>query len=165
MVLSHTVKSNIEEKGLRYRLLIIEFLIFVLPFFVLSYIFYINNVFLDFSQMLIFALILLIILAGLMALRQIFDRIFTMTTLVKKAVNNNEYMVDIQNDAAELHEIAGSFNNLMKKYEDTTSELGLRVFELFAIKELTEVASKSLDIDDLLNLLLEKVMAVTKAQM
>ncbi|MFC1868871.1 GAF domain-containing protein [Thermodesulfobacteriota bacterium] len=165
MTLSDTGKSSIEEKGLRYRLLIVEILIVILPSLILSYIFYKNNIFLDFSQMFIFALILLIILAGLMTLHQIFDRFFTMTTLMKKAVNNNEYLVDIQEDTAELHEITVSFNNLMKKYEDTTSELGRRVFELFAIKELTEVAGKSLVIDDLLNLLLEKVMAVTKAQM
>ena len=114
--------------------------------------------------MFIFALILLIILTGLIALRQIFDRFFTMTTLMKNAVNANEYLGDIHEDTAELHEITISFNNLMKKYEDTTSELGRRVFELFAIKELTEVVSKSLDMDELLNLLLEKVMIVTKAQ-
>ncbi|MFC1535360.1 PAS domain S-box protein [Thermodesulfobacteriota bacterium] len=83
---------------------------------------------------------------------------------MKKAISNNEYLVDIQKDTAELHEITVSFNSLMSKYEDANSELKRRVFELFAVKELTEVASKSLDIDDLLNLLLGKVMVVTKAQ-
>jgi len=160
----HNVTSSIEETGLRYKLMIIEGLVFVLPFFIISYIFYVNNIFLKFSQMFIFALILLIILTGLITLRQIFDRFFTMTTLMKNAVNNNEYLVDIQKDTAELHEITFNFNNLMKKYESTTSELSQRVFELFAIKELTEVASKSLDIDDLLTHLLEKAMTVTKAQ-
>ncbi|MBW1887137.1 MAG: PAS domain S-box protein [Deltaproteobacteria bacterium] len=160
----HNGTLSIEETGLRYKLMIIEGLVFVLPFFIISYIFYVNNIFFKFSQMFIFALILLIILTGLITLRQIFERFFTMTTLMKQAVNNNEYLVDIQKDTAELHEITFSFNNLMKKYEDTTRELGRRVFELFAIKELTEVAGKSLDIDDLLNLLLEKVMTVTKAQ-
>ncbi len=164
MTPSYNGTLSIEEKGLRYKLMIIEGLVFVLPFFIISYIFYVNNIFLNLSQMFIFALILLIILTGLMTLRQIFDRFFTMTTLMKQAVNNNEYLVDIQKDTAELHEITFSFNNLMKKYEDTTRELGRRVFELFAIKELTEVAGKSLDIDDLLNLLLGKAMTVTKAQ-
>jgi len=160
----HNGTSSIEETGLRYKLMIIEGLVFVLPFFIISYIFYVNNIFLKFSQMFIFVLILLIILTGLMTLRQIFDRFFTMTTLMKNAVNNNEYLADIQKDTAELHEITLSFNNLMKKYENNTSELSQRVFELFAIKELTEVASTSLDNDDLLNLLLEKAMKVTKAQ-
>ena len=155
---------DIEETGLRYKLMIIEGLVFVLPFFIISYIFYVNHIFLNLSQMFIFALILLIILTGLMTLRQIFDRFFTMTTLMKNAVNNNEYLMDIQKDTAELHGITLSFNNLMKKYEDTNSELRSRVFELFAIKELTEVASKSLNMDELLNLLLEKAVAVTKAR-
>jgi len=162
--LYRTEKSNFLEKGLRYKLMIIEMLIFILPFLVIAYIFYTNNVLLDFSQMLIFALILLIILASLIILRQIFDRIFTMTNLMKKAVDNNEYLIDIQKDTAELHEISLSFNSLMKKYEETTSELRRRVFELFIIKNLTEIASKSLDMEYLLNIILEKVMTVTEAQ-
>ena len=36
-------KLSIEEKGLRYKLLIIEALVFVLPFLILSYVFYKNN--------------------------------------------------------------------------------------------------------------------------
>lgn len=164
MTLSYTGELSIEEKGLRYKLLIIEVLIVVLPFLTLSYIFYRNNISLDLSQLFIFSLILLIILAGLIILRQIFDRFFTMTTLMKKAVHGDGYLIDIKNDTAELREIAVSFNSLMKKYEETTSELRRRVFELFAIKELTEVASKSLDIDDLLNFLLRKAMAVTNAK-
>lgn len=164
MALSHTGKSNIEGKGLRYRLLVIEILIFVLPFLILCYIFYKNNILFDSSQMFIFALILLIILAGLVTLRQIFDRFFTMVTSLKRAAKNNEYLVAIQKDTAELHEITVTFNSLIKKHKDTTRELGRRVLELFAIKELTEVASKSLDIDELLTFVLEKAMAVTTAQ-
>jgi len=165
MMVPSLIKTlSIGEKGLRYKLLIIEALIFVLPFFILFYIFYVNNIFLDFSQVLIFALILLIILLGLVILRQIFDRILLVSNFMKKAVNKNEYLTDIHKETAELHEISNAFNSLMKKYENTSNELGRRVFELFAIKELTEIASKSLNIDDLLNLLLEKVMEVTVAQ-
>ncbi|MFC1840456.1 GAF domain-containing protein [Thermodesulfobacteriota bacterium] len=164
MISSQTRKFSIEEQGLRYKLLIIEVLIFIIPFLTLSYIFYKKDIFLDFSQTVIFCLILLIVLTGLIILRQVFDRFVNMNTLIKRAVNNNEYLIDIQQETTELQEITGSFNNLMKKYEDTASKLDRSVYELFAVKELIEVASKVLDIDELLNLLLEKALTVSKAK-
>ena len=164
MASSYTGKLSLKEKGLRYKLFIIEALIFVLPFLILSYILYRNNVFFEFSQIIILTLVLILILAGLIILRQIFDRFLAVTTAMKKAEAGDRSLIDIQKDTAELHEITVSFNNIMKKFEETTGELRRRVFELFAIKELTEVASKSLDIHYLLNLLLEKAMSVSRAQ-
>ena len=157
-------KASMKEKGLRYYLLIIEFLVVVIPFVILFYIFYTENAFLESSQMILIALTLLLILAGLIILRQIFDRFSLVAISLKKAEGGEKALVRVQQDTAELQEIAGSFNNLMNRLEETTSELQYRVFELFTIKELTEVASRSLDIEELLNMLLEKTMAVSKAQ-
>ncbi|MBE9591921.1 MAG: GAF domain-containing protein, partial [Proteobacteria bacterium] len=153
-----------KEKGLRYYLLIIEFLVVVIPFVILFYIFYTENAFLESSKMILIALTLVLILAGLMILRQIFDRFSLVAISLKKAEGGEKALIRVQQDTAELQEIAGSFNNLMNRLEETTSELQYRVFELFTIKELTEVASRSLDIEELLNMLLEKTMAVSKAQ-
>jgi len=164
MTLFQIGQSRVEEKGLRYKLLLIESLIVILPMLIISYILYVNNVLLSFYHFLIFALILLIILSGLVLLRQIFDRILLISNFIKKAVNNNEYLTDIHKETAELHEITNSFNDLMKGYEDTNAELKRRVFELFAVKEIIEIASKSINIDDLLNMLMEKVMVVTRSQ-
>ena len=164
MALSHTEKLSIEGKGLQNKLLTIQSLIFILPFLIISYVFYKNNVFLDFSQMVIFALVLVLVLAGFIVLRQIFNGFIMMTASIKKAVAGDKYLMEIREDTHEMHEMAVSFNNLMKKFEETTTELRLRVFELFSIKELIETASKSLDIDDLLNILLEKAMAVSRAK-
>jgi len=161
---SNTEKLGIKQEGLRYKLLIIEALVFILPVFILFYIFYRSNIFLDFSQIFIVALTLVLILAGLIILRQIFDKFFLVATLMKKMEGADKGLIDMQQDTAELHGITVSFNNLMKKFEETTGELQQRVFELFSIKELTEVASKILDVDDLLNVLLTKAMAVSKAQ-
>ncbi len=160
----NTENISIKQKGLRYKLLIIEALVFVLPVFILFYIFYRSNIFLDFSQIFIVALTLVLILAGLIILRQIFDKFFLVATLMKKMEGADKGLIDMQQDTAELHGITVSFNNLMKKFEETTGELQQRVFELFSIKELTEVASKILDVDDLLNVLLEKAMAISRAQ-
>jgi len=155
---------SLKEKGLRHNLFIIESLVFVLPICILYYIFYRNNFYLESSQMVIFALALALVLAGLIILRQIFDRFSTLAISIKLAKDGDMHFIDMQKDTAELHEMTVSFNNLIEKFGDTNRELQHRVFELFAIKELTEIVSKSLDIDDILNTLMEKAMAVSQAQ-
>ena len=157
-------KLSINEQGLQYKFSVIGVLIFVLPFLIVSYILFKNNVLLEFSQIVIFALTFILILGGFIILRQIFDRFLMVANTIKKAAGGDEYLIDMQKDTAELHEITVSFDRLMKKLEETTLELKQRVFELFAIKELTEIASKSLDIDNLLDALLDKAMGVSKAR-
>ncbi len=164
MTLSDTEKLSIRKKGLRYNLLVAEALVFILPFIVLAYIIYKSNITFELSQIIIIVFSLVLILAGLIIIRQIFDRFITMATTIKRAETGESCLMDLQKDATELHDIAVSFNSLMRNFKETTDNLRLRVFELFAIKELTEIASKSLNIDELLNTLLEKTMAVTKAQ-
>ena len=155
---------HFKKNGLRHNLFIIESLVFVLPICVLYYIFYRNNFSLKSSQMLIFAFTLALILAGLIILRQIFDRFSTLAISIKLAKDGDIHSIDMQKDTAELHEMTVSFNNLIEKFGDTNRELQHRVFELFAIKELAEIVSKMVHIDDILDTLMEKAMAVSQAQ-
>ncbi|HUV59629.1 MAG TPA: PAS domain S-box protein [Desulfatiglandales bacterium] len=155
---------SFKEKGLRHNLFIIESLVFVLPICILYYIFYRNNFYLESSQMVIFAFTLALILAGLIILRQIFDRFSTLAISIKLAKDGDTHLIDMQKDTAGLHEITVSFNNLIEKFGDTNRELQHRVFELLAIKELAEIVSKMLHIDDILDTLMEKAMAVSQAQ-
>ena len=152
------------SKGLRLKLLVVQAIVFVIPFLIISYIFNKNRVTLDSSQMIIMAFILILVLAGLMMLRQIFERFFSMASIVKNAAGGEESGSVLQKDTDELHEITVSFEGLMNKFENTTDQLGHRVYELLVMKELIEVAAKSSDIDELLGVLLEKVMAATRAQ-
>ena len=164
MVSSRRERGSVKEKGLRHYLLIIEFLMVVIPFLILFHIFYREQVFLKSSQMVLIALALFLILAGLMLLRQILDRISLLATSLKKVEEGEKVVVKVHQDTAELREISASFHNLMNSLEEATDELQRRAFELFTIRELTEVASRSLDIEELLSLLLEKGMAVCKAR-
>ena len=164
MVSFHNWQISIKEKGLRYKLIIIEALIIILPLIILSYLFHKNKFFFTPSQVVILALTLVLVLVGLIVLRQIFDRFFMIATLIKKAERGDEYLMDTQKDTSELHEISVSFKKLMQKFEDTNAELKQRVFELFTIKELIRLANQNLDIDDLLSILLGKVMAASRAK-
>ena len=148
-------------KGLQLKLLVVESLVFVIPFLIFLYFFNKNRFVFDRTQMIIMTLILLLILAGLIMLRQIFDRFLNLASSMKKALGEEKQTTATKTDADELHEITNVFDTLMHRFENTTDELGSRVYELIIIRELIEAASKSREIDELLNLLLEKVMAAT----
>jgi len=164
MSTSRNEKTTPKKNGLRSKLIFIEFLVIVIPAFILLYIYHSSDISLKISHVAIIALTLVLILGGLLLLRQLFDRFATVATLLKKGEVDKNSLAEITRGMVELREITASFNDLKSKLEESTNELGRRVFELFALKELTEVASKSLNIDDLLNLLLEKAMAVSSAQ-
>jgi len=162
--MTKTDHSNKEGAGLKNRLMVITSLVFILPFLIFTYIFYKHDIALDFIQTLMVVFILLMILGGLVILRQIFDKILTMARLMKKAVVSEDATDQKKKGLDEVQYLTDTFEVLMDKFENTTSQLGHKVFELLALKELIEVASKTLDFDELLSALLEKSMAVTSAQ-
>jgi two-component system, cell cycle sensor histidine kinase and response regulator CckA len=164
MALSLSQRLSMRDKGLRYHLLIVEFVVIVIPLLSLFYIFYREHFFLETSQMVIVALTLVLILTGLIILRQIFDRFSLLAISLQEAKKGEKVVIHVQRDTVELHEITRSFNDLMSRLEETTAELRQSTLTLLNIRELTEVVRKSLDIDELLTMLLEKSMDVTKAQ-
>ena len=148
-------------KGLEFKLLVVQSLVFIIPFLIFLYFFNKNRFVFNGPQMIIVALILLLILAGLIMLRQIFDRFLNLASSMKTALGEEKQTAGTRTDTDELHEITDVFDTLMHRFENTTDELGSRVYELIIIRELIEAAAKSREIDELLNLLLEKVMAAT----
>ena len=164
MASSYIKKLSIEEKGLESKLKIIEALVFVLPIFIVCYLFYSNNIFLSFSQIVIIILTLMSILGGLIILHQIFDGFLKVSNFIKTANTCKTSSIYLKDNTAELHQITISFKNLMKNFEKTTAELKRRISELSSIKEFTEAASKNSNIDDLLSVLLEKAMRLSKAK-
>ncbi len=159
-------KFSLSGSGLRYKLLIIEALVFVLPFLMIFYFFYEQEILLDTTQMFVFGAILVLILGGLVILRQIFDKFYDVSRFMRSVVDTGTDVIpdSIQKSTDELQEITDSFNWLLAQFQNTNSQLEQRIFELFTIKELTEAASKVLDINELMRLLLDKAIGVSGAQ-
>jgi len=174
LIMGETIKMALPNRGKKggkkngsasgYNFFIIHALIFVLPLLTVSYIFYRSSISLNYSQILILIFTSALILCGLFITRQIFDRLLKITTFIRTAENSETNLESTTRDTLELQELSESFEKIMKNFDKTTEELKTRVFELFTIKELTELASKSLDIDSLLDAMLDKSMAVSKAQ-
>jgi len=155
---------SIETPCMRDKIVIIESLLFVLPFLILLYILYQGNYHFNSSQVIMFMGIAIFILAGMIILRQILGRVSIIAMSLKKAESGNAVPIDIQKDVVELHEISVSLNNLLQKLDQVTGELAQKSFELSTIKDLTEIIKGNLSIDDQMSVLLEKCMAVTGAQ-
>ena len=97
-------RRNIETHSMRDKIVIIEALIFALPFSILLYIIYHDNHHFDSSQVIMFMGIAISILAGMIILRQILDRVSIIAMSLKKAESGDAVPIDIQKDVVELHE-------------------------------------------------------------
>ncbi|MCX5855735.1 MAG: ATP-binding protein [Deltaproteobacteria bacterium] len=152
-------------KGLRYQFLIIASLIFVLPVLILFYIFYQADIAFDFYHLLVFTFILLLVLAGMMALRFIFDRIFNVADSLKKASESGKAIsTNLKKDVTELDDILCSFNHILQKFEQATEQAAQRTIELNAVKDIGEIVVRGQDIEEMLMTFLDKALDMTKAQ-
>jgi PAS domain S-box-containing protein len=149
---------------LRRNLITIQVLLFLLPAVVLTYVLYSSRAVLGPAHLVVFASTLMLVLAGLVTVRQVFDRFTALAALMSDASRTVTQVHDFQVDTAELQEITESFNGLVARLEDLGGLLDRKVVELSAIRGLIEFSSKSLSIDHLLGLLLEEAMSVSGAQ-
>jgi signal transduction histidine kinase len=129
-------KPDKMKNSLRSRLVIIETLIFLIPSMAVVYFYYQKQISIDVTQALLFIWILTLALGGMMMLRQVFNRITMVHTLMKKVEEGEECLLDFQNDIDELDEITMSANNLMKNSFEITGELQLKTEEIAERKKI-----------------------------
>ncbi|MBN1614656.1 MAG: PAS domain S-box protein, partial [Deltaproteobacteria bacterium] len=161
MVKSLFGRESREDNSIKKRLTVIQILIFILPFLIVFYLFYEKQWLFRSSDLTLITLIFILVLGGLVLLREIFDRILAIADSLKRAETGEVVPIHFQEGPSELEGISSSLNKIMDRLEKTTENLDQKVLELVAIKELYEVARKSIDMDALLNIALEKAMAVT----
>lgn len=153
------------RRSLLHRFYAIGFLTILIPVLVVSYLIYTTGISLDDSQLLMFAMTLLLMLAGLFILRYVFASIMAVVDILKRRAPEDETLpLIIREDVSELREISVCLANLMNRFEKTTDELDRRVFELNTVNEMAEITRKTLHMDELLRIVLEKAMAVVRAQ-
>jgi len=123
-------KNGHRKRGLRYKLIIIEALLIVLPALILIYLFGNNRRELESFHIAIIALTLILVLAGLLLLREIFDRFTNMASLLKKGGLGRDHLDNLMHDMNELREISTSFNALEHKLSENFKQLQDRSAEL-----------------------------------
>ncbi|MBI9077441.1 MAG: PAS domain S-box protein [Desulfatibacillum sp.] len=151
------------DQGIRYKLLLIQAIVFVIPCFAISYFLYEKKVLLDAFNALIFVFVLALILGGFLLLRQILDRVADLAALSKRIGQGETQLMKSDYGGGELGEISTTINGLIGKLEKTTDRANQRFLELICIKEFSDAVREERDKSTLMHLLLEKAMAATGA--
>src|SRR5512136_2769026 len=113
-----------QEQTLKHRLMIIISCIFILPSFVLIYIFFEQNVTLSLTHFILFFLITALAVIGIILVRYVFEAVSTTADFLKKATEGGEKLsLDLHQEAVELNEISSSLNRMMERCEKTTESL------------------------------------------
>lgn len=118
---------SIRKKGLRKKLSVVEGLVFVLPFFVTTYVFQEEGVFerLQPAHAVLFIFVLLTVLGGVLILRKVFDEFEMVAVIARKPAveRKNEGEVFFRSDTAELREIAGAFDQILRELSERKKRL------------------------------------------
>jgi len=114
-------KLSIEGQTLHGKLRVISLVVFVFPFTIMFYLLYQQGFFdgLQPLHQVIFLFIALLALAGILVLRQAFNRFITVSIFLKKAEEGELSMMELPKDISEFHQIAESFNTLISRLEAT----------------------------------------------
>lgn len=158
-------RLSLQGRDLQYKLVIIQGLVFVLPFCLLTYMLYIKEAFRDVEHVLAYLLLLFVVLAGIITLRQIFDRILRIAAQAQRAAAGDIASFPVENlaDTEDLKEISASFKILLDKFQEVGKELTKKTNDLLAIKEISDIANEYLHLDRILQSLCEKSLYTTNA--
>jgi diguanylate cyclase (GGDEF)-like protein/PAS domain S-box-containing protein len=134
-----------QEKGLRYRLIVIDSLVLVLPLLVLTYIFYEQNITFAPSHLILVGLVITLSLMGIFLLQYVFAAVSDTAKLLTKATEDGEKLsIDFRQEVSELNEISSSFSRLMERFENMTESLNQTKEALHESEELYKtLAEKS----------------------
>jgi methyl-accepting chemotaxis protein len=116
---------SIESQSLHGKLRIISLILFVFPFTIMFYILYQRGFFssLEPLHQIIFFFIAVLAFAGIMVLRQAFNKFILVSIFMKKAGDGEMVMMDMPKDGSEFSQISTSFNTLITRLEETGRHL------------------------------------------
>ncbi|MBU2488480.1 MAG: response regulator [Proteobacteria bacterium] len=162
---SHSHRQDSRNQGFRRRLALIEALVFGLPFIGILYLFLLFQDRLDLSGWgaLFPAGILLVVLAGLVLLRQVVERFVDFYDQVSDARCGEEALIP-RGRILDFEEAARAVTAAIRKLESTNEELSRKVAGLSMMKELLHVTSDTVDMDVILKALLEKAMILAGSE-
>ena len=152
--------DSLKSQSLRTILFIAFALLFTLPllifFYNVEYYHLLNEIRIQAS----FIIILGFTLAGFIILRQIVDQIIALSIKSEEVISKSGVGI-FEKDQNELKNLASSFEKLLVKLEDNTTNLEKRIAELSSLHELTDICSKKIDMKELLETVLEMLMIAT----
>lgn len=118
-------KLSIESQSLHGKLRVISLVVFVFPFTIIFYILYQQGFLssLDSLHRILFLFITVLACAGIMVLRQAFNKFILVSVLMKKAEAGEMVTMEMPKGSSELNGISTSFNVLITRLEETGRRL------------------------------------------
>ena len=118
-------KLSLEGQSLHGRLRVISLLLFVFPFTIIFFILYQQGFFSSTEPLhrLIFIFLTILSFAGILVLRQAFNRFIMVSIFLKKAEAGEMAMMDMPKDFSEFSVISASFNALITRLDETGKKL------------------------------------------
>lgn len=118
-------KLSIESQTLHGKLRVISLILFVFPFTIMFYLLYQRGFFsgLEPLHQIIFFFIAILAFAGIMVLRQAFNKFILVSVFLKKAEAGEMTLMDMPKDNSEFSQISSSFNTLITRLEETGRHL------------------------------------------
>src|SRR3990172_11479391 len=92
------------EESLQKHLLVIECLVFVLPFLVASYLFYEQNFLFRSNELAVITLIFILVLGGFVFLRRTFDRIIVLANSIKQIESGETAQGNVRDATVQLED-------------------------------------------------------------
>lgn len=148
-------RLSIESQSLHGKLRVISLVLFVFPFTIMFYILYLKGFFssLEPLHQVIFFFITVLAFAGIMVLRQAFNKFILVSVFMKKAEAGEMVMMDLPKDTSEFSQISTSFNTLISRLEETgknlerlDGELRIATVERHKAEEVLTPLKKAVDI-------------------
>ncbi len=159
---SFNIKESIENESIRKVLFMAFALIFALPLLIFFLAIDHFNILQDNFIQISIAVYLTFSLLGFILLRHITDEIITFSNKAKKLIQDTS-REEIQYECNELKTISNTFKKLLTKLDKNTEILGKRISELSSLRELTVITSKITNINEIYNIVLEKLMVTTNS--
>lgn len=152
-----------DSGSLAYKLKIIQMLVFVIPALVVFYIVYQGNFALKASDAVILVSVFILLATGMFLMKTTFSHFDNAAKLMKKSSEEGVALESEENITAEMREIAASFNNLVRKFNNAGIDLDRKSFELSTLKEMMDIVRRSDSVSEILHPFLDKAIVITGA--
>ncbi|MFH0809657.1 MAG: ATP-binding protein [Pseudomonadota bacterium] len=134
----------------------------------LSYVLYANGLLSQYQSSLVVAGCLVVSYLGYLMMQQLITRLLELADDLCHLSRGEAVSSQTSQGSPEfehIQEIAGSFQNLLGEFKDSTKSLEDLVYKLSSLAELTEVASSIPEAEHMLQLVLQRAMAAVDARM
>lgn len=152
-----------DNQRLYYKLNVIFILLLLFPCAGFLYFGYKYHFLRDTSIKLIVAVGLVYIFVGYTLLRRLFDSISDISRTISTKINREIAVGAVDDSQSELQQIVASFNAIEQRFRQSSDRLAKKANEISILKELSDLCYVTLDPWEILQVTLERALALTGA--